>query len=102
MKKDIKKMKPGRRFLMTQVYNANQPINWRPGTIVKDGKAYQTTEVEIDWIEDRGDYYYVGYTPKQANGGAFGAARIYKETEPYEYGTLGFEAKYNYKEEDDD
>lgn len=98
MRRDIKKMKAGRRFLMTNVHSSNQPNVWGPEAIEKDGKIYVTTEVEINWIEDRGDFYYVGYTPKQAGRGVFGATRIYKGEDPHEYGTLGFEAKYNYQD----
>lgn len=96
MKKDIGKIKAGRRFYMTQVYNANQPYNHHPDIVVKDGKVYETREVEVNWVEDCGEYLYIGYTPK--TGGAFGATRVYKEADPYEYGTKGFEAKYPYEE----
>lgn len=98
MKKDIAKMKIGRRFILTNVMREQSFSKYQPDTTVKDGKEYRRFEVIITSIKDSGDYLYVGYEPINKAHGRFGYCRIYKENEPYEYGMLGAEAKYNYQE----
>ena len=98
MKIDIGKIKVGRIFKMTDVTKADQCSQYQPNTTVKNGKAFQTMQVIVTWIEDRGAYLYIGFKPNGKDIGrcGFGATRIYKK-EQKEYGTLGFEAIYNYQ-----
>lgn len=45
---------------------------------------------KIDWIEDRGEYLYVGHSPEDKKHGLFGAFRIYKnEEKPFGTKILG-------------
>lgn len=98
MKKDLSKVKVGRIFKMTEVKRINGINEHQANTEVRDGKAIQTQEVKINWIEDRGEYLYIGFTPLDRRMGAFGATRVYKTDRGNEYGLLGFEQKYNYQE----
>ena len=92
MRIDISKIGTGVMHTMTTAYKANGVSNCQPNTVVQDGKAIQTTQVRIIWVEDRGQYLYIGYRPagKDSGCGRFGAARIYKSG-ARTYGVIGFE-----------
>lgn len=98
MRRDINKMKVGRRFFFTAVMKESEISKYQLDTTVKGGKEYRRFEVIITSIEERGDYLYVGYEPINKAHGRFGYCRIYKDNDPYEYGMKGVEAKYNYEE----
>lgn len=92
MRIDIRKIGIGLMHTMTTAAKTNGASIYQPNTVVQDGKAIQTTQVRVTWVEDRGEYLYIGYRPtgKDIGRGAFGAARIYKSG-AREYGVIGFE-----------
>lgn len=61
-------------------------------TKVEDGYVYRETFVQLSNVEDRGDFWYVGFRPVGRDVGrcGFGYTRIYKEGIP-EYGTIELE-----------
>ena len=91
MRIDISKIGTGIMHTMTTAYKANGASSYQPNTVVQDGKAIQTTQVRVTWMEDKGEYFYIGYRPAGKDIGrfGFGAARIYKNG-PREYGVIGF------------
>ena len=92
MRIDISKIETNLIHTMTSATKANDVSNYQPNTVVRDGKAIQTKQVRVTWIEDRGEYFYIGYIPAGKDVGrfGFGAARIYKSG-AREYGVIGFE-----------
>lgn len=92
MRIDTSKIRTGLIHAMTTATKANNASRYQPNTVVQNGKAIQTTQVRVTWVEDRGEYLYIGYRPtgKDIGRGAFGAARIYKSG-AREYGVIGFE-----------
>jgi hypothetical protein len=48
----------------------------------KDFKA------QINWVEDRGEFWYYGYTPDDPMNGAWGCARQYKDETTRQWGTF--------------
>ena len=92
MRIDIRKIETGLMHTMTTAAKTNNASRYQPNTVVQDGKAIQTTQVRVAWVEDRGEYLYIGCrsTGKDTGRGAFGAARIYKGN-AREYGVIGFE-----------
>lgn len=57
---------------------------------VKDGKVYRSFVATIHSISDRGEYFYVGYTPLDIKFGRFGYTRVYKDqNHNKQYGTRG-------------
>lgn len=58
-------------------------------TMIEAGKKYIITEkikdkirmfsARINYVEDRGEYFYIGYTPDDFIHGRFGAFRYYKD-----------------------
>ena len=68
--------------------NENQPRV----TKVEGGYVYTETLIHITSIEDREDYWYIGYRPigKDAGACTFGFTRLYKNMIP-EYGTISIE-----------
>lgn len=82
-----------RNFKMIDCHKANRTSEFnRRVTKIEDGKAYEETFVQITSIDDRGEYWYIGYKPVGMHAGAcgFGFTRLYKDITP-EYGTLAFE-----------
>ena len=92
MRIDTSKIRTGLIHVLTTATRANSVSSYQPNTVVQDGKAIQTTQVRVTWVEDRGEYLYIGCrsTGKDTGRGAFGAARIYKG-DAREYGVIGFE-----------
>lgn len=90
---DFEKVQAGNLFTMTTVMKANESSIYQRNTTVVNGKAITTMQVKVDWVEDRGEYLYVGYTPagKDRRICTFGAARLYLDG-PREFGVVGFEA----------
>lgn len=93
MRIDFEKVQAGNLFTMTTAMLANQCSIYQRNTTVVNGKAIQTMQVKVDWVEDRSEYLYIGYTPygKDRSMCAFGTARLYKDG-PKEFGVVGFEA----------
>lgn len=86
----VKASTPLQFFRFTEVMRADQPgIPSADEVVIKDNKVYRTLIVHIHHIEDRGDFYYVGYTPLNKRFGQFGYTRIYKDTTGRQWGTLG-------------
>jgi hypothetical protein len=82
-----------RNFKMIDCYKENRASKFdRTVVRIEDGKAYSETFVQITSIDDRGDYWYIGYKPVGMHAGTcgFGYTRYYKDFTP-EYGTLAFE-----------
>lgn len=93
MRIDFEKLEVGKTFKMTTVTRSNKCSIYQPNTTVASGKATQTMMVMLDWMEDRGEYLYIGYHPvgKDSHLCGFGATRLY-HGEPKEFGVVGFEA----------
>lgn len=58
--------------------------------MLEAGKRYIVTETRrgqverrftavVNWVEDRGDFWYIGYTPDDFRHGRFGALRVKKQ-----------------------
>lgn len=92
MRIDFEKVQAGNLFTMTKVMKADQCSIYQRNTSVVNGKAITKMLVKVDWVEDRGEYLYVGYTPagKGRHLCVFGATRLYKDG-PKEFGVVGFE-----------
>lgn len=93
MRIDFEKVQAGNLFTMTTVMKADQCSIYQRNTSVVNGKAITKTLVKVEWVEDLGEYLYVGYTPagKDRHTCKFGAARLYLDG-PKEFGVVGFEA----------
>jgi len=94
MRIDIDRVTAGEMFTMVRVTKADHLSHLQPNTTVADGKATQTMQVKVDWVEDRGSFLYVGYHPVGEDRFlcTFGAARIYKDG-PKRFGVIGFEGR---------
>ena len=93
MRIDFEKVQAGNLFTMTTVMKADKNSAYQRNTYVMNGKAVTKMLVNVEWVEDRGEYLYVGYTPagKDSRLCKFGAARLYLDG-PREFGVVGFEA----------
>lgn len=63
------------------VREAYDPKNDKRYMLVRENKKDGTVErfpVKINWIEDRGDFWYVGYTPEDLTNCRFGAEKVKK------------------------
>lgn len=68
------------KYVMTVASKANQVSRYQPKTVIENDKAYQTMKIRVTFVEDRGDYFYIGYAPIEEDSTrcSFGYARIYK------------------------
>lgn len=90
---DINLLKAGSLLNLTFAHKANDLSACQPNTTVEGEKAIQTATVEVDFVEDRGEYLYFGYHPigKDRRLCKFGAARAYRAGRK-EFGVVGIEA----------
>lgn len=80
-----------RNFKLTERMKENGINENQLGVVkVEDGYVYYETFIQLTSVEDRGDYYYIGFQPIGKDIGRFGHGcdRIYKHKIP-EYGALG-------------
>lgn len=81
-----------RKFKMIDRLKENGSNENQRGVVkVEDGYVYNEMLVHINYIEDRGDFWYIGFTPTGKDRGrcGFGCTRYYKNSVP-EYGTIAF------------
>ena len=82
-----------RNFRMVWIGKKNGINENQPGVFKIEGdKVFSEMFVRLLTIEDRGDFWYIGYEPAGKDRGrcTFGYTRLYKEG-PREFGTQAFE-----------
>lgn len=83
----------GFEYNFTRVMKAMPTSIYQPNTRVEGDKEIQTFLAKVTSVEDRGDYFYVGYTPSDRRQGSFGYLRINKPQFPSRpYGIVKVEA----------
>lgn len=82
-----------RNFKFVERHKKNGINEYQPRVTKVDGKfVYTERFVKIMSIDDRGDYWYIGYEPVGRDRGTFGFGytRLYKNEIP-KYGAIAFE-----------
>jgi hypothetical protein len=77
----------GRYITIINRLKANDISKFKPSTVVHGEYADQTRKVKVTSVEDRGEFFYVGYRPVRFDA-RWGYTRIYKDISSRKYGTI--------------
>jgi len=72
-------------FQITKAYKASEYARrFQENVLVVQDKAYETTRVMINSVEDRGEFFYVGYT--DCKTGSWGYSKFHKDLDTQPFG----------------
>lgn len=88
MKADTELLVPGNRVTFIVRMKATPISQYQPFTVVENKYEITTITCTISSVKDKGDFWYVGYTPLSPRQGAFGYLRVYKDYATREFGVI--------------
>lgn len=88
MKSITELLVPENRVTFTRRMKATPTSQYQPFTVVEGDYEITTITCTITSVDDKGDFWYVGYVPLSPRQGTFGYLRVYKDYITREFGVI--------------